>query len=264
MENNYGIYVSTFTSKDKIYGNNIINNVNQAYDSSPVTYWNEPYPICGNYWSNYSGVDSYKGPNQDILGSDGIGDTPYVIDSDSNDSYPLMAPYKSYENYSILKPGWNLISIPLIQEEQNLTRVLGSIDGSYNAVQWYDNDDLWKHQKINKSFGNDLSELNETKGFWIHITQPGDTIFLYNGTVPAANQTIPLYKGWNQVGYPSLSSYNRTLGLNNLTFGLDVDAIWWFDSVAKNWHFLGPDDLFVPGRGYWVHSLSEVEWEVPV
>ncbi|MCW3985022.1 MAG: hypothetical protein NWE91_01215 [Candidatus Bathyarchaeota archaeon] len=34
-----------------------------------------------------------SGPNQDQLGSDGIGDTPYVIDLNNQDRYPLMKPY---------------------------------------------------------------------------------------------------------------------------------------------------------------------------
>jgi len=36
----------------------------------------------GNYWSDYTGED---------LDSDGVGDTPYTIDSDSIDRYPLMS-----------------------------------------------------------------------------------------------------------------------------------------------------------------------------
>ncbi len=165
-----------------------------------------------------------------------------------------------------LKEGWNLISIPLIQEEQNLTRVLDAIDGLYDTVQWYDAGDIsdsWKHNKVGKPLGNDLSELNETMSFWINITQPGDTIFNNNGTKSTSNQTIPLYPGWNMVGYPSFTSYNRSSGLNNLTFGDDVDAIQWYDAATRKWHFMEPDDLFVPGRGYWVHSKVEAEWEVP-
>jgi parallel beta-helix repeat protein len=264
----HGIYLES-SLESMVYHNNIINNTNQAYDDRQDNFWDNGYPSGGNYWSDYLGDDNFKGPNQNQPGSDGLGDTPYDIDLDSKDNYPLMNPYahKPLENFLNLKQGWNLISIPLIQGERNLTRVLGSIDGWYDAVQWYDpmnTNDFWKRNKIGKPFGNDLNELDETMSFWIHITQPGDTIFLYNGTAPTVNQTIQLHKGWNMVGYPSVTSHNRTIGLNNLTFDTHVDAIQWFDASTKIWHFMDPDDSFVPGRGYWVHTKVDAEWEVPI
>jgi hypothetical protein len=51
------------------------------------------YPSGGNYWSDYNGKDVYSGPCQNVTGSDGIGDTPYVIDGDNRDNYPIMKPY---------------------------------------------------------------------------------------------------------------------------------------------------------------------------
>jgi|SRR5271157_3280665 len=37
--------------------------------------------------------DLKSGPNQDQPGSDGIGDTPYVINANNLDNYPLISPY---------------------------------------------------------------------------------------------------------------------------------------------------------------------------
>ncbi|UCG68468.1 MAG: right-handed parallel beta-helix repeat-containing protein, partial [Thermoplasmata archaeon] len=218
--NDYCLYISS-SSNNKIYHNNLVDNTFQAFDgTNNGNYWDNGYPLGGNYWYDYGGVDDYKGPNQDIPGRDGIGDTNYSIDSDSIDNYPLMGPYPYFptENYTILQQGWNLISIPPIQDNQDLSKVLEMIDGYYDAVQWHDiseTSDPWKHHRLGKPFGNDLFHLNETMGFWIHITQPGDTIFLYNGTQPTTNQSITLHPGWNMVGYPSLSNRNRTAALNN-------------------------------------------------
>jgi len=100
--------------------------------------------------------------------------------------------------------------------------------------------------------------------FWIHITQPGDTIFFYNGTRPTVNQTIDLYPGWNQVGYPSLQNYNRTEGLNNINFTTEVDAIWTYNAATLQWEELGPTDYFEIGRGYWFHSKVTKTWIVPL
>ncbi len=264
----YGIHLWS-SSHNYIFHNIIIDNVNQAYDDHTNNYWNSSYPLGGNYWSNYAGEDKMKGPNQDIPGIDGIGDWEYVISGPAftRDYYPLMEFYKPLKNYTILHQGWNLISIPTIQEEQNLTRVLGSINSWYDAVQFYDpihQSDYWKHNKIGKPFGNDLYELNESLGFWIYITNPGDTIFLYNGTQPTENQTIYLQKGWNTVGYPSLTHYNRSDGLNNLTFGNEVDAIWAYNSSTQKWIEMSQSDYFELGRGYYILAKTKCEWEVPL
>jgi hypothetical protein len=101
-------------------------------------------------------------------------------------------------------------------------------------------------------------------GFWINVTKSGGVLFKYSGTQPTSNQTIQLYEGWNMVGYPSLTNHNRTVGLNNLEFGVDVDAIQWFDTSTKTWHFMDQNDSFVPGRGYWMHSKVDTTWEVPL
>jgi hypothetical protein len=167
-----------------------------------------------------------------------------------------------------LYEGWNLISVPLIQSEMNLVRVLAPITGSYDAVQWYNTTDIqdhWKHNHTQKPlFLNDLNDIDHRMGIWIHITEPGGVLFQYSGTQPSVNQTIQLFPGWNIVGFPSLTSYNRTVGLNNLTFDTHVDCIQWYDAGTKTWYFMDQDNFFVPGRGYWVHSKVDVEWEVPL
>ena len=42
----------------------------------------------GNFWDNYTGIDN---------NGDGIGDTPYIIDENNQDNYPLMAPVTIFE-----------------------------------------------------------------------------------------------------------------------------------------------------------------------
>jgi outer membrane protein assembly factor BamB len=170
-------------------------------------------------------------------------------------------------SFTTLKQGWNLVSVPWVQTDQDIDKVLASIGGYYDAVQWYDitdTNDPWKHHKVGKPFGNDLSYINEIMGFWIHITQPGDTIFLYNGTQPTSNQTITLHPGWNLIGYPSLTNYNRTVGLNKLTFGTHVDSIWTYIAATQEWEEIGPSDYFEIGRGYWVYAKVKCTWEVPL
>jgi hypothetical protein len=58
-----------------------------------VNVWDDGYPSGGNYWSDYNGVDLYRGPFQNETGSDGIGDFPYTIGANNQDNYPIMKPY---------------------------------------------------------------------------------------------------------------------------------------------------------------------------
>jgi parallel beta-helix repeat protein len=76
-----GLYSS---SNNLIFHNNFINNTYQVYTETSTSIWDSGYPSGGNYWSEYSGVDS---------NGDGIGDTPYTIDENNQDHYPLMKPW---------------------------------------------------------------------------------------------------------------------------------------------------------------------------
>src|SRR3990170_4225665 len=81
---------------NKFYNNNFVNSTDKDvyFDSlDHIDIWDNGHPSGGNYWSNYTGIDQKKGPSQNDEGRDGIGDTPYIIDSNNTDRYPLMAPY---------------------------------------------------------------------------------------------------------------------------------------------------------------------------
>jgi parallel beta-helix repeat protein len=266
MYNGYGLFSSGPPGiSNRIYHNNFVNNEIQAFDNWKLNLWNDTYPSGGNFWSDYDGIDLKSTSLQNVPPPDSIGDTPYMIDSDSKDNYPLMLPYG---NYTFLRKGWNLISIPFIQSDTEVDQVLSSLIDSYDSIQWFNTSnpfDRWSHNHKNKpSILNDFKEIDHSIGFWIFINDPNGTLFEYPGTPPPFTQTIQLYEGWNMVGYPSLTNHNRTVGLNNLEFGVDVDAIQWYDTPTKTWHFMDQDDSFVPGRGYWVHSKVEAGWEVPL
>jgi len=79
-----------YSSGNKIYHNNFIGAYVSFLGNTRPNSWDDGYPSGGNYWSYYTGLDLYHGPSQDILGSDGIGDSPYAMVSNNNDHYPLM------------------------------------------------------------------------------------------------------------------------------------------------------------------------------
>ena len=92
FDNDWGVEIIYDSHNNKVYHNNFINNAGQAYDHK-ANMWDNGYPSGGNFWSDYAGIDIMNGPNQDQIGSDGIGDTPYFLAYGSNpDRYPLMNP----------------------------------------------------------------------------------------------------------------------------------------------------------------------------
>ena len=157
------------------------------------------------------------------------------------------------------------ITTPFTQFDTNLRSVLSSIDSSYDAVEWYDVTDKSDHWKINisgKPYGNDLSEINEKMGFWIHITSPGGTNLVLNGEKPSNAEYISLHSGWNLVGYPSLSPRNRTAALNNLIFPTEVNSVWTFNAATQLWEEIEENGYFEVGKGYWIHAKTDCVWEV--
>jgi parallel beta-helix repeat protein len=120
-----------------VFHNSFISNTNQSTDTSDnKNQWDNGYPSGGNYWDDYSGMDLYNGPNQDVFGSDGIGDSSYIIDSNSRDNYPLKKPYGedvippeieliSPGNYDVIKPG-TIIALDIT--DSNLDTVSYTLD----------------------------------------------------------------------------------------------------------------------------------------
>jgi parallel beta-helix repeat protein len=81
-DNDFGI--GLYDSNDNVfYHNNFIDNPTQLSSifSTNINIFDDGYPSGGNYWSNYNGTDN---------NGDGIGDTPYIIDENNQDNYPLI------------------------------------------------------------------------------------------------------------------------------------------------------------------------------
>jgi nitrous oxidase accessory protein len=87
---NAGLLLQT-SPNNAIHHNNFINNAKQVsfVDSTPPSnVWNTSVPITeGNYWSDYTGIDANK---------NGIGDTPYTVAANNQDSSPLAGRFSEF------------------------------------------------------------------------------------------------------------------------------------------------------------------------
>lgn len=104
--NNYGILVYSSqwvqsSSNNRFFHNNFNSNTNQAYWDASKNAWDDGYPSGGNFWSDYSGIDNKRGSSQNEIGSDGVGDTAYMVNSNNIDRYPLTKPYSGPHDVGI-------------------------------------------------------------------------------------------------------------------------------------------------------------------
>jgi len=123
--NIYGVMLHG-SSGNIICHNNFVDNTDQVYSYNSTSVWDEGYPSGGNYWSDYTGTDLYSGPYQNVLGGDGIGDIPYVIDVNNRDNYPLMEPWSVHSRYP-----W-----PMFRHDARHTGYTKSPAPNTNQTQW--------------------------------------------------------------------------------------------------------------------------------
>jgi parallel beta-helix repeat protein len=147
--NFYGIWGLDSSSNNSIFHNNFANNNIQhgSTTGNSTNVWDNG--LEGNYWSDYNGTDS----NQD-----GIGDTPYVIDENNTDHYPLMGTFYgpwTYRNSQV-----------------------DVISNSTVSNFWFTLDALWGDGTVLSDVSFDVTGDTGTTGFCrVHI--PFD---LFNGT----------------------------------------------------------------------------------
>jgi parallel beta-helix repeat protein len=146
--------------------------------------------------------------------------------------------------------GWNLISIPLVQDDTSVEVVLGSIAGQWNVIKYYDGiTKTWKTYRIG-------SGIDHTMGFWLHALQ-NTTLTVY-GQMPESTG-IMLHAGWNLVGYPSMNA-NTTIA--DALFGTGYTAVEGYCPTSPYIMTLDNSYIMQPGEGYWVYVPADVMWTV--
>jgi parallel beta-helix repeat protein len=137
INNAYGISFWT-ASNNTVYHNNFINNtvhvIDRGKSAVQLNTWDNGKE--GNFWSDYNGTDA---------NSDGIGDTPYEIDSNNKDRYPLMKPWDPTKPVDTAPPlvsvsspqnkVYNYSSVPLVfSTNEPASQISYSLDGQDNVT----------------------------------------------------------------------------------------------------------------------------------
>jgi len=86
-----GIYLY-YSENNSFFHNNFIDNTNHVYTvGTSSNSWDNGTE--GNYWTSYTGTDN---------DSDGIGNSPYIIDVNNRDNYPLVNTIPEFPSWTLL------------------------------------------------------------------------------------------------------------------------------------------------------------------
>jgi parallel beta-helix repeat protein len=90
-DNHNGIWFD-YSWDNRVYHNVFRNNSQNVAFISPLGIeeaWDNGYPSGGNYWSDYEG----RYPNATEIDHTGLWNSPYVLDPNNRDNYPLVQPF---------------------------------------------------------------------------------------------------------------------------------------------------------------------------
>ncbi len=158
-----------------------------------------------------------------------------------------------------LAPGPNLVSIPLVQSNESIERVLQTV--KYDEAWFYDSlSGDWTWYMTFKNYRRGMWKLNHTMGLWVNVTE--DSNLTVAGMVPAQT-LIRLQNGWNLVGFPS---FNTTYNIADLKAEVGVTRAEGLDSAMLPYCLgvLADADGLQAGYGYWVKVEVDTVWTVSI
>jgi len=222
--------IRTANDGGTFYLNNLSGNGVNAIDSGNFNSWDNG--SIGNYWSDYAGSDAEK---------NGIGDTPYVIDGDSQDNYPITFFDTEAPNIDILFP--NATNDLFGLTAPNFSVII--TDDNYFNVSWYSLDGGGNNTVfINNGTINQTAWNSSENGTVTIIFYANDTL----GKIGTAQITVrkdvegpsieiinPLQNSFHGEIAPTLqANYNDVSGINTTWYEYHQGAF-----VYGSWNLAG-------------------------
>jgi parallel beta-helix repeat protein len=253
INNEYGMRLFDST-KNVIYHNNFINNTYQIFSFYSTNAWDDGYPSGGNYWSDYE--ERY--PDAKELDDSGIWDTPYVIDENNQDNYPLTEPWS-----------------PPVLEDTTPPVTTISLEGTLGNNGWYTSDVTVTLSATDDISGVDKTEYSFDGSTWFIydtsfvITAEGVTTIYYRSSDVAGNiettrrETVKIDKTASTITVTlSAPAYGVTYtqadtltltytatdpisGLASINATLDDEFITSGESISLLWFSLGTHTIIV-------------------
>ncbi|MBT9148440.1 MAG: hypothetical protein DDT32_02214 [Syntrophomonadaceae bacterium] len=154
-----------------------------------------------------------------------------------------------------LVPGWNLISLPLIPDDPAIKAVLAGILEDVIRVWHFDAYTKQWHPFPGIPGLPPLTEMVDGKGYWINM-KAAATLTVVGTEMPpppALPPEYPLFKGWNHIGFKSITQMMAREYLDPAAMKIFL-RMWGFEAGA--WFPVKADTYLKPGMGYWL-AVSE-------
>lgn len=152
--------------------------------------------------------------------------------------------------------GWNLISLPLVPENNQVAQIMDDVNKGIESVWGYENGVWCVYDSLNPG-ASDLEIMKTGYGYWVKTSQEGLSIQIQGQMSPLS---FNLPEGWNLVGFSSLQSMTVEEALADIEG--EVESVWgykdgvWYVYDSQN---PGLSDLVEvePGKGYWLEVLQD-------
>ena len=161
--------------------------------------------------------------------------------------------------------GWVFVSYPVTVSGQ-IEAILNDTAYGDSGTQWdsakaWDNADKGWLTYRKGGTRNTFTDIDDTMGLWLHMTSNGgdQAITLPSTGAYPGTTDIPLYLGWNMVGFPSSSPL---LASATLPPQADMVSVW--QAATPYIHDYADKSMVAMshGNGYWVRVTADCTWTV--
>jgi hypothetical protein len=157
-----------------------------------------------------------------------------------------------------LVKGWNLISIPVQVENDDISSVLTSLNGKYEAVYAFDNGTS-KYKAYIPESTNELTIMRPGSGYWVYMKVEASLMV----TGLKADNCLEVSPGWNLVGFNRLDSMPTGEATKSIVG--KFSSIYSFDPFSKKYIGYIPNGSnqltrLQPGNGYWIYFTATTSW----
>jgi len=229
---------------------------------------------CGNndYWvpiaaGKASGLDDqYVG--DPLWDTTQVPDGPGVVRFCAVDKVGLQAcdwhQINVVNRYTVnLRPGWNLISTPLMLYDDDMDSVLAHLvaHGTVKDIYTAKNENAGEPDVYtwSKWIPGDKTTFNHGQGYWINMKASDSLTFVgaWKTTGPVTPPEYQVYEGWNLIGYthwgqPTWLGDKVVADYLGMPLAPSVEALWRYDAWSEDYIPVGLMDSMTKGAGYWL------------